>query len=142
MVRRRRHVDSFKALKAKLESGQDVPVRNVVGTGLDGKLDPVVEQHIERLGLLSEGGLPERIVTFYTNLRGIRVDIINLSRDAFDDPRSKIHIIDEDLALWADTEALGNKLCEELRTIAQERWWLESRLSAACRAIMGLWRRQ
>lgn len=142
MVKRRRHVEMFDAAKKRLDSGQSVTIRNVVGTGLDGTIDPVAERHIERLGLLSESGLPERIVTFYTNLRGIRIDIVNLAKGAFDDNlASKANIIGEDLAIWAETETLGNQLCDELRRIAQEQWWLESKLSATSRAIKKLWRR-
>lgn len=121
MQEKRQHARFFAALLPRLDAGEQVPFPNVVGDDPP-KLDPVVEKHIDRIGLLPDN-VPERITTFYTYLRGIRVDLINLTKGVFPEPAVQANIIRADLALWGDTEQLGAGLGVELRTIASEDWW-------------------
>ena len=78
--------------------------------------------HLERLGTLP-GNIPERIVTFYTYLRGIRMDIQNLSKGVFKDPAAQAFIIRADLVLWAEAAQLGKSLWADLRQVATGQWW-------------------
>jgi hypothetical protein len=124
MTARRGHVESFQTIANTLKRGEPFDIPNVVGSGLEGKLDPVVEAHFDRLGLLDGNRLPERIAQFYTMLRGIRIDIVNLSRGVFDKNKdNKAGLIQEDLVIWDINRKLGQELCEELRQIAATSWW-------------------
>ncbi|MDE1901717.1 MAG: hypothetical protein KGI37_08750 [Alphaproteobacteria bacterium] len=133
MITRRNHVAFFTWCASQLDDGHDVKITNTVGPGLASSLDPVIEAHLNRLGLLNGNERPERIVKFYTHLRGIRIDIVNMANGVFDtSPQGnantiKSNIIKEDLAMWEETEKLAHELLKELKEIANDPWWLKTR---------------
>ena len=116
IVEKRQTAAHFARLLAELEAGRDVDWTDVTG-GDPAQDDPVVKSHLERLGSLPRN-IPERIATFYTYLRGIRIDIQNLSRGVFKDQRTQAFIIRADLLLWADAAQLGTSLWTDLRQVA------------------------
>lgn len=123
MSARRNYVPWFTQMVRTLESGTDVKIPNIVQPG-GWNLDPVVNAQLSQIGHLGEQ-VPERVVTFYRYLTGIRGDLIRLAEGQFDnDLRQKAGIIREDLALWGETVQLGTSLVKELRTIAAQPWWL------------------
>ncbi|MBV9858576.1 MAG: hypothetical protein JO038_00505 [Alphaproteobacteria bacterium] len=122
MQRKRQTARFFATLLQRLDSGEKVDIPDLGGGNDPLKIDPVVDKHIDRLGSLPDN-MPERIATFYTYLRGIRVDLANLSRGVFTEPTAQANIIRADLALWADAEHLGTSLGSDLRRIATESWW-------------------
>lgn len=105
MTEQRQYVQAFQGFLARLEAGQQVSVFDIGVT--PGKLDPVIEKYIDRLGLL-DADLPERIAIFYMQLNGIRLDIANLAAGRWDrDIARKAALIREDLRLWDETASLG-----------------------------------
>jgi hypothetical protein len=111
-------------LLTRLEAGQDVKFPNITGDDPP-KIDPVAEKHLDRVGLLPQN-LPERIATFYTYMRGIRIDLVNLAKGEFTDPKMQAAVIRADLVLWADAVQLGNGLWTDLRTVAVKVWRLHA----------------
>jgi predicted DNA-binding ribbon-helix-helix protein len=124
MAQRREHAKHFAFILATLESGEKVSWPDITG-GDPSQDDPVVKSQMDRLGFLPDN-IPERIVTFYTYMRGIRIDIANLSKGAFREPRIEAEIIRADLIVWDDAVRLGNDLWRDLRNIATQPWWLQS----------------
>jgi hypothetical protein len=124
MSEKRRHAADFAMLLTRLEAGQDVKFPNITGDDPP-KIDPVAEKHLDRVGLLPQN-LPERIATFYTYMRGIRIDLVNLAKGEFTDPKMQAAVIRADLVLWADAVQLGNGLWTDLRTVAVKVWWLHA----------------
>jgi hypothetical protein len=117
MAERRRHPEVFEnEILPKLKAGIDVPISKFT-QGRDYK-DPVIERYLDKIGLLL-GTLPDRIVRFYYSVQGIRLDLERLIEGEFD-ILGKINIIIEDLALWRETESLGQQLVHELRDIAAQ----------------------
>ncbi len=124
IAERRRHVESFSDILKTLDTGVDVTLSDIVGTTTP-QLDPVIDRHIERLGLLpTDQELAKNITTFYTYLQGIRIDLIKLSNPAAaSSVKEKAFIIREDLKLWQETVHLGKKIIEELDKVADTAWW-------------------
>jgi hypothetical protein len=112
----------FARLLAELEAGRDVEWTDVTG-GDPAQDDPVIKAHLERLGSLPDN-TPERIATFYTYLRGIRIDVQNLAKGVFKEKSAQAAIIRADLGLWADASQLGKDLWADLRKTATSQWWL------------------
>jgi hypothetical protein len=123
MTEKRQTAAHFGVLLARLEAGEKVEFPDITG-GDPPKIDPVIEKHLDRIGLLPHN-LPERIATFYTYLRGIRIDLANLYKGQFSDPKIQAGVIRADLVLWAETIQLGNTLWVDLRTISAKVWWLQ-----------------
>jgi hypothetical protein len=134
MAEKRQTAAHFAMLLTELEAGKEVHYPDITG-GDPPKIDPVVEKHLDRVGLLPDN-LPERIATFYTYMRGIRIDIVNLAKGQFPDPKLQAAVIRAALVLWADAVQLGNRLWADLRTIAAKVWWLQAsglQFKASCR---------
>ena len=122
IAKKRRHEERFSDILSVLKSGNDVPIQNIIGSN-DTKLDPVIDKYIDRIGLLyPKSGLPKKIVTFYTYLNGIRIDILRLFKGEFKTPQEKEFVIEEDLELWRDTVKLGEDILHELDAIAEKTW--------------------
>jgi hypothetical protein len=133
MSSKRQHAAHFAMLLARLEAGEEVKFPDI--TGGSPQIDPVIEKHLDRVGLLPHN-LPERIATFYTYIRGIRIDVVNLAKGEFSDPKVQAGVIRADLVLWADAVQLGNSLWADLRTVANRVWWLHANIlqfTASCR---------
>ncbi|MGB8275699.1 MAG: hypothetical protein WCF16_10580 [Alphaproteobacteria bacterium] len=148
MTEKRNYVLWFTRIATELESGLDVTVPDIGAQ--PGKLDPIVDRHIDRLGLLS-GDVPERLAIFYSALNGIRLDLFKMASgklDTGEEPQQvrgrKAVLIREDLSLWDETEPLGKALVTDLRKIAGELWQPEAvplTLARACwRGVRGLLR--
>ena len=135
MTERRRTAAQFAMLLTQLEAGEKVEFPNITG-GDPPKIDPVIEKYLDRIGLLPSN-LPEGIATFYTYMRGIRIDLVNLSRGEFSDTKTQAAVIRADLVLWADTVQLGNSLWFDLRTIAAKVWWLHASVLQSIALIRG-----
>lgn len=122
----RNYVAAFESILQDLEKGIDRKIPSIVDPRLKAELDPVADRHIEHFGALG-GTLPERIVTFYTYLRGIRVDLLRLASGEFDNrPDVKAAVIKADLKLWADAVAIATPLVKDLQRVASEPWWRRS----------------
>ncbi|MGD0106075.1 MAG: hypothetical protein ABSC06_18850 [Rhodopila sp.] len=121
---KREHARQFALLLANLEAGQIVNWPDITG-GDPSQNDPVVKSQAERIGLLPNN-IPERIATFYHHMRGIRIDIVNLSKGVFKEPKIQAAIIRADLMMWDDAVRIGNDLWRDLRNISTEHWWLKS----------------
>jgi hypothetical protein len=123
MSAKRNYVSWFHGMLSTLDSGTDLKVPDILRRPIE--LDPVISKYLDRIGLLGED-LPERIVTFYHQIMGIRSDLARLADGKFDGvpnaSQIKANLIREDLALWDETVALGNTLRDELRAIAIEPW--------------------
>jgi hypothetical protein len=133
MSEKRQHAAHFAMLLTRLEAGEEVEFPDI--TGGSPQIDPVIEKHLDRVGLLPHN-LPERIATFYTYMRGIRIDVVNLAKGEFSDPKIQAGVIRADLVLWAEAVQLGNSLWADLRTVAAKVWWLHAnilRFKASCR---------
>ena len=124
MTEKRKYVQSFEFDLAELKAGRDRVIENIIGD-THSKLDPVIDKHIDKLGLLTgKSKTPERITTFYTFLQGIRIDLSRLATAEFEGKiKEKAFIIEEDLALWKETAILGSDICKELGRISEEKWW-------------------
>jgi hypothetical protein len=136
IVEKRETAAHFARLLAELEAGRNVDWTDVTG-GDPAQDDPVVKSLLGRLGSLP-GNIPERIATFYTYLRGIRIDIQNLTKGVFKDPGTQAFIIRADLVFWADATQLGKGVWADLRQVATTQWWplsLWNRLVARSRLL-------
>jgi hypothetical protein len=122
MTEKREIAAHFARLLAELEAGRDVDWTDVTG-GDPAQDDPVIKAHVERLGYLPDN-IPERIATFYTYLRGIRIDIQNLAKGVFKERQVQAAIVRADLILWADATRGGKELWADLRKVATRQWWL------------------
>ena len=122
MTEKRGTTRHFSWLLGQLEAGSPVNFPDITG-GDPGQDDPIARCHLDKIGLVP-GNLPERIVIFYTYLRGIRIDIMNLSKGVFKDPKEQAAIIRADLILWADAAQLGNSIFADLRNISLQPWWV------------------
>jgi hypothetical protein len=134
MSEKRQHAAHFAMLLTRLEAGEKAEFPNITG-GDPPNIDPVIEKHLDRVGLLPHN-LPERIATFYTYMRGIRIDLVNLAKGEFSDPKIQAGVIRADLVLWGDAVQLGNSLWAELRNLAGKVWWLHAsvlQFKASCR---------
>jgi hypothetical protein len=118
--RKREHAKSFAMLLANLRAGQSIEWPDVTG-GDPTQDDPVVKNNLDRVGLLPHN-IPERIATFYSYMRGIRVDIANLSKGAFKDANAQANIISADLVIWDEASKLADDLWRDLRNIAATPW--------------------
>jgi hypothetical protein len=136
MSDRRQYVALFTAFLAELDAGRDVAIPPIIHADQD--LDPVVKAYMQHVGLLG-GDLPERVVTFYQQVAGVRIDMVRLSNGTFGtDMAPKAHIIREDLALWNETVALGNAIRDDLHAIVQEPWWFERSCKWVKSSVAGL----
>lgn len=119
LVQRRNYVQIFTQILARMDTGSDIPIPRIVGPE-PGYRDPVMDRHIDRLGLLPND-LPERVVRFYSYLSAIRFDLHRFanSDDYTNDHAAKRQIVGEDLTIWGEAEALGNQLVADLRTVAR-----------------------
>jgi hypothetical protein len=126
MSEKRQTAAHFAMLLTRLEAGEEVEFPDITG-GDPPKIDPVIEKHLDRVGLLPHN-LPERIATFYTYVRGIRIDVVNLAKGEFSDPKIQAGVIRADLVLWAEAVQLGNSLWADLRTVAAKVWWLHANI--------------
>ncbi len=106
---------NFAYLLSQLEAGKQIAWPDVTG-GDRSEDDPVMNKHLDKIGLLP-GNLPERITTFYTYLRGIRIDVRSLSKGIFAEPSAQAAIVRADLILWADANQLGNTICPIYETL-------------------------
>jgi hypothetical protein len=135
MSEKRNYVQWATQLVQQLEAGEAVKIPDVVAKPIE--LDPVAAKHVDKIGLLG-GNLPEKIATFYHYVMGIRLDLSNLADGKFDyNHTQKANLIKEDLALWAETVALGNGLLSDLHKLAAEAWWPVARINAMIAAIRG-----
>jgi hypothetical protein len=55
-------------------------------------------------------------------MRGIRIDIVNLSKDVFKTADAQANVVSADLAIWEEASRLGDDLCQELRDVALTPW--------------------
>ena len=125
MSKKRDYANYYKSTLLFLKDGKDVQFNNFLGDSVI-KLDPIIERHIDKLGLLNGASkLPERITTFYTFIQGIRQDVVTLASNNFhgDLVKFKIEIIEEDLKLWDETVMLGEAIYNELNLLANQQWW-------------------
>ena len=129
----------FAFLLSQLEAGIKIEWPDITGSD-PGEDDPVVRRNWEKIGLLP-GNLPERIATFYTYLKGIRLDVRNLAKGTFKDPIAQAAIVRADLLIWADSIELGNALWSDLRRIAAAPWWLSAVLQNSVQWTRVCWHR-
>ena len=124
LTERREHPKQFARLLAQLEAGATIDWPDITG-GDPTQDDPVIKSNLERIGLIP-GNLPERITTFYSYVRGIRIDLVHLSKGVFKEPQTQASIIRADLILWSDAVQLGNSLWVELRNLSTAPWWFHA----------------
>jgi hypothetical protein len=120
MAEKRQTAVHYAQMVSRLEANEDVNFPDITGGDLN-KIDPVAEKYLDRIGLLP-GNIPERVTTFYTYLRGIRIDIVNLHKGQFEGHQLQAAIIRADLILWSETVQLGTRLWTDLRNIATRPW--------------------
>jgi hypothetical protein len=118
--RKREHAKNFAILLANLRAGQTIEWPDVTG-GDPSQDDPIIKSSLDRVGLLPSN-IPERIATFYSYMRGIRIDIMNLSKGTFKDPHAQANIISADLVIWDEASKLADDLWRDLRNIAATPW--------------------
>ena len=119
MTTARNYVPLFQSIAAQIEAGTNVAVPLLIGEPRE--MEPMMEKHIDRLGLLG-GDLSERIVTFYSFVQGIKLDIDRMANGEFDDDlRAKAFLVRQDVALWKDADTVANAVLAELRAIAASR---------------------
>jgi hypothetical protein len=118
--RTRQNAKNFAFLLANLRAGQTIDWPDITG-GDPNQEDPVVKANLDRIGLLPRN-IPQKIATFYAYMRGIRIDIMNLSRGAFKSPEAQANIVSADLTIWEEASRLGDDLCQELRDVALTPW--------------------
>lgn len=77
----------------------------------DARTDQVFDTNIDKLGLLGSDVAAE-VVRFYGILKGIKVDLVEISNE----PRiaSRIKLLEEDLELWQMAKQLGKGLQDRL----------------------------
>jgi hypothetical protein len=120
MTRRRKYVEYYAACAKDLRAGNPVAITDTLRRPLT--LDPIMASVTDRIGVLGED-LPGQVVTFYTRIMGIRLDLLNLADGKWDgNLDSKRSVIEEDLALWSETAVDAEKLCATLRAIVAEKW--------------------
>ena len=125
MTEVRQYIPLFERILKQLEAGTDLRIPTWTPKPFD--LDPVLEHHLDRVGILG-GNLPSEIVTFYTYLHGIRTDLERLVAGEFDGNLTRKHnIIREDLGIWRDALARSQPLVDSLTAIANERLASRSR---------------
>ncbi len=121
MTKRRNYVATFAQIVADLRAAKPSRVPDILQRPI--ALDPIISRVAERIGIL-DGDLPERIVSFYSRLMGIRLDIQKLADGIWDyDLNVKAAVIDEDLGLWAETHGIGMKVCGDLTDVSNEKWF-------------------
>jgi hypothetical protein len=118
--RTRQHAKNFAYLLANLRAGQTIEWPDITGADPT-QDDPVVKANLDRIGLLPRN-IPQRLATFYAYMRGIRIDIVNLSKGVFNNSEAQANIVSADLAIWEEASRLGDDLCQELRDIALTSW--------------------
>ena len=113
IAERRRYVEFFAGFLEAWKSGERLEVLPGI-YGLDPKeADPVVAVNLERIGEL-EPALAEDVVRFYATLQGIRQDIAAISRGDVETLQDRISLLEDDLALWRETDTLGKSLLNRL----------------------------
>ena len=80
----------------------------------DARRDPVADANLDKLGLLG-ADIAADVVRFYTMLKGIRADLVNLSTESRIDHCVKL--LKEDLDLWDDVKSMGASLQKRLENI-------------------------
>ncbi len=122
MVKRRGYVESIKAALEKAGNGGPLKIGSFVGKS--GQIDPIADRYLDRLGMFG-GDLAHKVATFYSNLLGIRLDMERIAQGEFPDDRHLLtSLLDEDLSLWGETEALGLDAVKQLRELSGGRWKL------------------
>ena len=114
IAKRRDHEAHFRSYLDHWEQGQRVDDRpTIVGlrTMEDAQRDQVADANLDKLGLLG-ADIAADVVRFYTMVKGIRADLVNISTE----PRVEqcIKLLKEDLDLWEDVKSLGMSLQNRL----------------------------
>ncbi|MGK9164938.1 hypothetical protein KXR53_01500 [Inquilinus limosus] len=122
IVRRRRHVESARELCEDLAEGHDRSLKGWLRAD-EGPLDPfpIAQARMADIGILGPAVVAD-FARLYSWIAGVRTTLIDAARGDFEDrtPAGKRALIEEELRVWGEAEAMANQLLPKLREIASE----------------------
>jgi hypothetical protein len=129
IVKRRGYLDIAHIYLANFKAGKDGPMPKVQDKDLKPgeilqSMYPIFYTHMKNVEILDEDAA-EQLALFYSYCKAIHIDLIKFASGEWDGiPLGyKIKIIEEDLKIWKEAQAIGEKLIDDLsRITAIQRW--------------------
>ncbi|TSD88909.1 hypothetical protein FFK22_009300 [Mycobacterium sp. KBS0706] len=120
IVHRRGHVERAQRIRRQLAI-DGVPIGGWLRAD-EGPLDPfpIAQARMADIGIL--GPVASDLARLYTWIAGVRTTLIEVERGRFDAlaPDGKLELVEEELQVWAEAQAMADQLLPKLRAIATE----------------------
>ncbi len=110
---RRRHVQFFEGFLEEWKAGRSLDIYPGIH-GIDVLTDPVFDGSVSQIGLLGHTVAAD-VGRFYSTIKGIRQDIVAMTKGDIPNVEHRIKLVEEDLELWWEMETLGTSLVSRLQ---------------------------
>lgn len=116
-IERRDFVNYFSEILSAWKRGERLEETPGFVDNTPNDLSRVFSHNMDKIGMLGPA-IAADTVRFYTFLEAIQTDLLALSAGNVEDLDGRITLLEEDLDLWRETEAIGKRLITELPRIS------------------------